>query len=94
MAEQLDELLEQVCDEASFLRFVRALGDDFAAGRVEDGRNPQLYWGSVGPRGWKHLTVDAFLHSAATSGETSARQQPAAANPWRRCAEMLHAGKH
>lgn len=76
MAEQLDELLDQVCDEASFLRFVRALGEDFAAARAEQARNPQQYWGSLGPRGWKHLTVDAFLQGAVTRARSGSASSP------------------
>ncbi len=92
MPDPVEQALDAVSDEVSFLRFVQALPADFAA----DGTKPHEKAVSpcgAGPRGWENGSVDSFLESAAAWAEDSRGRLPAAPNPWRRCAEILHAGK-
>jgi hypothetical protein len=92
MTDQVEEALHAVCDEASFLRFMQVLAADFEAdrsGTAEGGGTPF----GPGPRGWENGTVDAFLERGASWAEESRGRFPTAANPWRRCADILHAGK-
>lgn len=60
----LDALLAHVKDEDSFIRFIEALGDDFASGRLLDKASPPVPYGP-GCLGWENLSIDAFLESAA-----------------------------
>lgn len=88
----VEQALDSVTDEASFLRFVSVLAGDFAADRSESGRAVNSPFGP-GPRGWENGCVDTFLEAAVSWAEDSGSRQPAAQNPWRRCAEILRAGK-
>jgi len=87
------ELLAGVHDEASFIAFVAALGEDFARERVLEAENPSSLYGS-GALGWENDRIDSFLE-AASRGTEGGLKRPGAAeqNPWNRCAEILYIGK-
>lgn len=86
----LGQLVECVTDEASFVRFLRALAEDAEADAAEAARRPPSSYGP-GRLGWENGTVGAFLESAAAWAE--AKRQPSSPNPWRACADILLAGK-
>ena len=95
MAEDLHAKLAAVCDEETFVAFISAL----AADRVEEVKrelaNPSSPYGP-GALGWQNVSIEGFLESAAAWAEDW-RESPRyvrAENPWRRCAEILYAGKH
>lgn len=91
MPRDLWQLLEQVVDERSFVAFVEALGEDFAEERRIDELQPGNPY-SHGPLGWQSKTIDEMLEAAAawaTDGKITSAE-----NVWRRCAEILFAGKH
>ncbi|RKH05308.1 DUF7660 family protein [Corallococcus carmarthensis] len=91
MAPELHELLEEVTDEPSFLRFVQALREDFEADRAEAARLPPAPY-SPGPLGWENVTIGAFLEAGAAWAEDTG-ERGLSANPWHRCATILYAGK-
>ena len=91
MADALEQLLTEVTDEESFLRFLRALAEDYEAAATEAARQPPSPYGRW-PRGWENSTLGHFLESAASWAED--KRQPSAKNPWRACADILWAGKY
>jgi hypothetical protein len=91
----IDELLARVRDEASFIRFIEALGADFARERLLEQTSPSSPYGP-GALGWENASVDAFLDAAASWAESSTRHAQAdvvVSNVWQRCAAILLAGK-
>jgi hypothetical protein len=92
-SDDLDELLERVNDERSFITFIQALGADFARERTMN--EPLLPYGRGG-LGWENGSVDAFLEAAGAWAIDSFRQvaaEESSANVWQRCASILLAGK-
>ena len=88
MEDTLSQLAEAVTDEVSFVRFLRALAEDYEADATAN--QPASPYGP-GPLGWENGSIGAFLESAAAWAE--AKRQPSAPNPWRACADILLAGK-
>ena len=90
----LDELLERVTDEQSFIRFIEALGADFASERLLEATSPSSPYGP-GALGWENGSVDSFLEAAAAWADASRRacMDAAVSNVWQRCAVILLAGK-
>ncbi|AXJ04786.1 hypothetical protein CFN16_11845 [Pseudomonas fluorescens] len=91
----LDELLVLVRDEESFIRFVEALGADFASERLLEHNAPSSIDRSDSQE-WENGTVDAFLDAAAAWAHASNRSplaDSAQPNVWQRCAAILFAGK-
>ena len=92
-SDDLDELLERVNDEQSFIAFIQALGADFA--REQTMNEPLSPYGRSA-LGWENGSVDAFLEAAGAWAIDSSRQvaaEVASANVWQRCASILLAGK-
>ena len=95
MSDRLEELLEAVSDETSFVAFVTALAEDWEDERTKEKSKPSSPYGP-GANGWENGTIGAFLERSAAWAEdtragTAFYQVPT--NPWRRCADILHAGK-
>jgi hypothetical protein len=88
----LHAVLETVSDEASFIAFLKALGRDFEREREIEKAQPRPPY-SAGALGWESGTIGQFLEAANAYGEDS-RHLPSHPNPWRRCAEILLAGKY
>lgn len=77
---QLQEQLEAVTDEATFLEFVRALAND----RRAEGK------------AWQNDSIEDFLEAAGSWADDSgfgARQGLSAASPWKKFAVFLYCGK-
>jgi hypothetical protein len=95
MSQQPSEALEEVVDEQSFIDFLGVLAadrdDEVTEGRAE----PSSPYGP-GKNGWENGTIEAFLWAAAAWGTSSINGMPLlpkSTNPWRRCADILYAGK-
>ncbi len=76
---ELNEAIRQVCDEDTFLSFLRALRADWLANSTR----------------WENPSFDAFFESAVSWAEdsrTAPQLGAPSSNPWRRCAEILRAG--
>jgi hypothetical protein len=97
MSEDPQILVEQVRDEASLLRFIAALKDDWYEERAKEHANPSSPHGP-GANGWENGTIGAFLDAALrwaedTRLDTSGSVVAFPENPWRRIACVLLAGK-
>lgn len=95
MKDKLIKALESVEDEESFIRFVAALGEDKAEETKEENRNQYSTFGK-GVNGWENTKIEDFLEAAAEWAKDSQAglefyQKPE--NVWRRCADILYAGK-
>lgn len=95
ISEHLMKLEEEVCDEPSFLRFLAALAEDWEDEREKGKSQPSSPYGP-GANGWENGTIGAFLErgsawAEATAGGNQVYSPPQ--NVWRRCAQILHAGK-
>jgi hypothetical protein len=95
MPRNLDELLDSVTDEPTFVAFLAALGEDFAAERMLESAQPIIPYSS-GMLGWENNTVDGVFESAAAWAKDSANNpdlNPPGLNTWQRCARIVYAGK-
>lgn len=97
MADSIDLhlLLEQVCDERSFLIFLKALMDDRIDELEKEKINPSSPYGA-GANGWENDTIEGFLESAIAWAEDSKLGMEDAErkiNAWKRCADILYMGK-
>ena len=81
-----------VYDEASLLRFLTLFASDFRKSVIESVDRSALDPGPA-PGGWENSTVDALLEAAVAWASDSAHTD-IPVNPWRRCAEILLAGKY
>jgi hypothetical protein len=93
-SDELFRTLDGVNDETSFLRFLEALSADRSESVRQEAENPSPPWGPEA-NGWENPTIEAFL-LASVAWAVDARRAPALKNPenpWRRCAEILYAGK-
>lgn len=94
-SDPLWELVERVDDEQSFIDFVAALAADRDDDKRKEQESPSSPYGPS-PNGWKNGSIEAFLGAAAAWGESSINGLPLlpkSTNPWRRAADILHAGK-
>ena len=94
MAASLQSKLDAVHDEDSFVAFVSALAADRADEVNKEKASPSSPYGP-GANGWENATIEAYLESAAAWAEDwkESPQYHPPANPWKRCAEILYAGK-
>lgn len=82
MAVELYDVLNDVIDDQSFLRFARALMEDGAVATEEGG--------------WQNSSISGFLDSAIAWAEASdfgVSQGLQSSNPWRQFAVFLYCGK-
>lgn len=87
----LNDYLEAVVDESTFLAFVEALADDR---RVAD-RTAADAAGEV-QNGWENDSIQDFLeagHAWAQDSAFGAKQGLASASPWKKFAVFLYCGK-
>ena len=96
MSIDLVMLLEAVVDEPSFVAFLEALSDDFAMSCEIEAEEPSAPYGPLA-LGWENGSVDAVLERAAawaTDTRDNPSLNPLGQTPWRRCAEIIFAGKY
>lgn len=95
MSKEIDDLIESVRDEQSFLEFVKALYIDRQIELEKEKIDPSSPYSS-GADGWENGTIEDFLESAhawALDTNFGANQELEEALPWRRFAQFLYAGK-
>jgi hypothetical protein len=94
MPEELLSKLVAVCDEDSLVAFISALAADRADEVRKEKESSSSAYGP-GVNGWENGTIEAYLESAAAWAEDwkKSPQYRPPANPWKRCAEILYAGK-
>jgi len=91
---ELWEVLQSVHDEESFLQFLLALRDDREASIEREKVNPSPPFGPEAG-GWENTTIEVFCDAAVAWARSSAHgtRYKRPDNPWRRCADILYAGK-
>jgi hypothetical protein len=95
--DDLERALGRVEDEVTFVAFFDALGFDRAAEVAAEDRSSSGFRWEPGSRGWENGTTQAFLGPAVawvSDSKGSTEIVAPVANPWRRCADILFAGKH
>lgn len=93
--QDLEDILDRVNDETSFLAFASALAADRVKAREDEELSASSPDGSVAD-GWENTSIEGFLESAIAWGEASnlgLRQGLSPANPWQRFATFLYCGK-
>jgi hypothetical protein len=92
---KLHEQAHSVCDQQSFLAFVRALVADREDEVAKERVKPTSPYGP-GANGWGNGTIEAFFEAAAKWAEDSEfgkTQGLPDDNPWRLFAIFLYCGK-
>jgi hypothetical protein len=95
MKNKLEEALNSVKDEKSFLNFLQVLMED----RIDEIEKVKLNPSSPydpGINGWENTTIEDFLESAVVWGEGSIDglefyKKPE--NTWKRVADIMYMGK-
>jgi hypothetical protein len=91
----LEDLLDAVCDEGSFVRFLEALAADRADEVAKEKITPSSPYGP-GANGWENGTIEGFLECAsawARDSRNGFQYYKKPDNPWKRCADILFMGK-
>ena len=91
----LEEKLRAVIDEKSFLNFILSLSENRSIETKIEKENPSSPFGA-GALGWENGSIESFLDAAAEWGKASLnglQDLPKSENIWRRCADILYAGK-
>jgi|SRR6185437_867103 len=93
----VDDALEKVVDEQTFIEFVYALAADRADKVEKERKSPSSPYGP-GHNGWENGSIEDFLYASARWPTASVNglplvPKPKEMNPWRRCADILAAGK-
>ncbi|TQV82234.1 DUF7660 family protein [Denitrobaculum tricleocarpae] len=90
----LNDIEAAVNDEASFINFLNALAADWEEDQRKESLRPSSPY-DAGANGWENVSAGDFLEAAsAWARSTGGRaENDADKNPWRRAAEILHAGK-
>lgn len=91
---ELEEYLDNVTDEKSFLEFAKALQTDKEDENRKEKENPANPY-SHGHNGWENSSIDGFLESAVAWAEDSnfGESIEAKTNLWKKFALFLYGGK-
>ena len=95
MDKPLYDIADAVCDEKSFLEFVKALIADRERAIEPEKQNPSTPYGPDAGD-WENVSIEHFLEAAVAWAEDSnfgLNQGLVASNPWHRFAAFLYAGK-
>ena len=87
-SDPLDNLLDKVRDEKSFLIFLEALASD----KIAEDMKPSIPY-SAGAHGWEHGDIGSYLEAAARCAADGGKMLDAPMNAWQRAAEILYGGK-
>ena len=90
METDLFTLSDNVHDEKSFIEFLTALMKDRELEAEKEKIKPSSPY-EAGALGWQNLTIEGFLESAVAWAE--ATKDSPESNPWKRAAQIIHAGK-
>ena len=95
MSTDLYKLADSVETEEDFIRFIDVLMKDKIDEEGKEATTESNRWGT-GPNGWENSSLTGFLESAHAWANVSINgfdgyRKPT--NPWRRAAQILHAGK-
>lgn len=90
--ENLNDLLEKVIDQESFLIFVKALYKDKVEDTKIEKQSPSNSYSSS-KNGWETSTIEQFLEHAIGWAEDSSFQEDSNHNLWYQFASFLFAGK-
>ena len=91
----LSDLEDAVCDERTFMSFLGALAEERMLDEAQEAKNPSSPYGPS-RAGWEHSTIGNYLSAASAWAESSIDGiplMPKETNPWKRMAQILHAGK-
>ncbi len=95
MEKNLFTITEKVHDEETFLEFLRVLMKDREREVALEKKNPSSPYGA-GALGWENITIEDYLESAIAWAEDSEEPNESYTkpeNPWKRVAQIFHAGK-
>jgi hypothetical protein len=97
MKEELSLIADNVVDETSFLRFLKALADDWNDEQAKEILHPSSPYGP-GANGWENVTIGNFLEAMiawahANPAEDTGLAGPASGGIWKRVAHIVLAGK-
>jgi hypothetical protein len=93
--QELEQAVETVVDEESFLQFLLALRDDREASVAAEEASPSSPYGPDAG-GWENTTIERFLDTAVRWARDSVngnQNYVKPDNPWRRVADILIAAK-
>lgn len=88
----VEELLDQVVDQETFVAFVRALADESATAK-EMARNEPERYAYCSVLGWENSDISSFLFSCLEYFETGHFHRPEATPSWKMIAKFLYFGK-
>lgn len=90
----LDDFLEKVKDQESFLEFARALQADKEDETIKEKAKPSSPYGA-GCNGWENSSIEGFLEAAIAWAEDSnfGENFQIEDNPWKKFALFLYCGK-
>ena len=91
----LNELLDNVNDESSFLAFANALALNRVQSRESEKVSPSSPYRAAA-NGWENTSIEDFLEGAIAWGESTnlgVSQGLSPSNPWLRFATFLYCGK-
>jgi hypothetical protein len=87
-----EELLDQVQDRESFIRFVRALAEERDAAEATERSEPKKYV-LDGAANWKNGDVASFLYGALDYFSEKPFHSPEKNPSWKMFADFLYHGK-
>jgi hypothetical protein len=88
----LEELLQNVCDNESFVQFVRAMADEREASQEDERENSAEYCVD-GALGWKNADISSFLYAGLEYFEERPFHKPENSPSWKMLADFLYFGK-
>ncbi len=91
---ELEDYLDNVIDQNSFLEFVKALQADKENEDLKEKESPASPY-SQGHNGWANNTISGYLESSIAWAEDSnfGANQADASNTWKKLAMFLYGGK-
>lgn len=88
-------LLDEVCDLQSFVRFIKALGEDWEDAQRKEAIKPAGLASSW--NGWENGSIGSFLEAAVAWTESNQRADEGFLqneNPWKAAAKIIYSGKY
>jgi hypothetical protein len=89
---KLHDLLQKVCDQETFIVFVKALAEERAGAERAEVENPHMYV-IDGASDWKNADIASFLYAALDYFEEKPFHKPEQEPSWRMFAEFLYCRK-